>query len=82
MKLNRNRKATQGVHLKQCNTNGNKMVSFSFGSTEQDFRHWQELFFGVKSIERVQPNLPIYEVTNEEDDDEMEMIAEMDEDES
>lgn len=79
MKLNRNRKATQGVHLKQCNTNGNKTVSFTFGSNEQDFRRWQELFFGVKSIERVQPNL-VVEENNEEDDDDSEMIAEMDED--
>jgi hypothetical protein len=37
------------------------------------------LFFGVKSIERVQPNL-VVEENNEEDYDESEMITEMDED--
>ena len=56
------------------------MVSFTFGSTMEDFRRWQELFFGVKTIERVPAKGPIVEESKEDDDDEESMMAEMDED--
>ena len=46
----------------------------------EDFRRWQELFFGVKTIERVPAKGPIVEESKEDDDDEESMMAEMDED--